>query len=114
MDVFDRTQTVPAPTFALSSRIQAKTREIREKQARERDYSEIREAGRAFRSEEEPGASVGLGTLERSPEAGQRRLQAPKEDLQPLEVLYTHVALSRNGPPPSTDRYSIATLFFCL
>uniref|UniRef100_A0A3B3SJ00 Par-3 family cell polarity regulator alpha, b n=1 Tax=Paramormyrops kingsleyae TaxID=1676925 RepID=A0A3B3SJ00_9TELE len=89
-------------------RIQAKTREIREKQARERDYSEILEAGRAFGSEEEHGASVGLGTLERSPEAGLRRLQAPKEDLQPLEALYTHVTLSRNGRPPSAESNRLA------
>ncbi|XP_048867126.1 partitioning defective 3 homolog isoform X2 [Brienomyrus brachyistius] len=78
-------------------RIQAKTREIREKQARERDYSEILEAGRPFGSEEEHGASV-----------GQRRLQAPKEDQQPLEALYTHVSLSRNGRPPSTDSNRLA------
>ncbi|KAG5841655.1 hypothetical protein ANANG_G00168940 [Anguilla anguilla] len=63
-------------------RIQAKTRELRERQARERDYAEILEVGHALGPEED---------------------HTPRDPAQPVDTLYSQVSKSRNGRPPSAD-----------
>ncbi|KPP70768.1 hypothetical protein Z043_110372 [Scleropages formosus] len=83
---------------SIRSRIQAKTRELRERQARERDRPELRDIDRAFGPELEHGR-VATRPSEPSPHGGHQRLQNPRD-----EPLYTHVGVSRNGRPPSADR----------
>lgn len=72
-------------------RIQAKTRELRERQARERDYAEIVEVGR-WAEEEQPGDSPPL-----SPHL------SPLHRHQHSDSLYTHA--SRSERPSSADRW---------
>uniref|UniRef100_A0A668A416 Par-3 family cell polarity regulator alpha, b n=1 Tax=Myripristis murdjan TaxID=586833 RepID=A0A668A416_9TELE len=75
-------------------RIQAKTRELRERQARERDYAEILDMSRTL-----PGASedehpyAGIAPLDSSVDSGHSRPHSPRDD-------YPH---ARNGRPPSAD-----------
>ncbi|KAL4624648.1 hypothetical protein GN956_G17539 [Arapaima gigas] len=88
-------------------RIQAKTRELRERQARERDRPEIHEFSRAFSPEVEHG-QVRIRPPEPSPHGGSRRLQCPKDEPQPLDTLYSHVSVSRNSRPPSADSSRLA------
>ncbi|XP_029109212.1 partitioning defective 3 homolog isoform X8 [Scleropages formosus] len=83
-------------------RIQAKTRELRERQARERDRPELRDIDRAFGPELEHGR-VATRPSEPSPHGGHQRLQNPRD-----EPLYTHVGVSRNGRPPSADSNRLA------
>ncbi|MBN3325988.1 PARD3 protein, partial [Atractosteus spatula] len=89
-------------------RIQAKTREIRERQARERDYAEIQDINRTFGSDEEH-TYAGIGSLESSMDSGHNlslhnRPQSPREDPQQIEALYAQVNKSRNGRAPSAER----------
>ncbi|KAJ8396088.1 hypothetical protein AAFF_G00021610 [Aldrovandia affinis] len=80
-------------------RIQAKTRELRERQARERDYAEILDVGRPLGSEEEH-TYAGIGPYDPS--------RSPRDDAQSLDTLYTQVNKSRNGRPPSADSNRLA------
>lgn len=87
-------------------RIQAKTRELRERQARERDYAEIQDVTRAFSSDEEH-TYAGIGSLDSSMDSSQslnqeQRPHSPRE--QGLESLYAQVNKPRNGGPLSSDR----------
>lgn len=92
-------------------RIQAKTRELRERQARERDYAEIQDINRTFSSDEEH-TYAGIGSLDSSLDSsmdlshnpGQERPQSPRDQPLHLEALYAQVNKPRNGRPPSTDR----------
>ncbi|KAG2457980.1 PARD3 protein, partial [Polypterus senegalus] len=89
-------------------RIQAKTREIRERQARERDYAEIQDINRTFGSDDDP-TYAGIGSFESSLDSGQSmsvhsRLPSTQEDNQPVEAVYAQVNKPRNGRPTSTDR----------
>lgn len=92
-------------------RIQAKTRELRERQARERDYAEIQDINRTFSSDEEH-TYAGIGSLDSSLDSsmdlshnpGQERPQSPRDQSLPLEALYAQVNKPRNGRPPSADR----------
>ncbi|XP_064188423.1 partitioning defective 3 homolog isoform X2 [Anguilla rostrata] len=88
-------------------RIQAKTREIRERQARERDYAEIQDID-AFLSAEEEHPYAGIGSLDSSIDSGYNRPQSPRDDGQPLEALYAQVNKPRNGRPPSADSNRVA------
>ncbi|KAL2085977.1 hypothetical protein ACEWY4_019297 [Coilia grayii] len=86
-------------------RIQAKTRELRERQARERDYAEIQDINRSLSFEEEH-PYAGIGSFDSSMDSGHhQRSQSPyPEDSQPLEALYAQINKPRNGRPPSTNR----------
>ncbi|KAG7455243.1 hypothetical protein MATL_G00254540 [Megalops atlanticus] len=84
-------------------RIQAKTRELRERQARERDYAEILDVNRTQGPEEEH-TYAGIGPFDPSTlDGGHHRPQSPREDTQSLDTLYAQVSKSRNGRPPSAD-----------
>lgn len=82
----------------FSCRIQAKTREIRQRQARERDYAEIEDFSRSTLTslppEEPPYA--GIGSLEHG---GYHRIHTPPDSP------YTHKQNGRNGHPSTPDRY---------
>ncbi|KAM8801469.1 partitioning defective 3 homolog isoform 6-T6 [Rhynchonycteris naso] len=81
-------------------RIQAKTREFREQQARERDYAEIQDLHRTF------GCDDGLMYGEISSYEGSMALnarpQSPREGYM-MDALYTQIKKSRNSKPSSTD-----------
>ncbi|XP_028327851.1 par-3 family cell polarity regulator alpha, b isoform X9 [Gouania willdenowi] len=91
-------------------RIQAKTRELRERQARERDYAEILDTSRSpeMLSEEEH-MYVGINALNSSVDSGHSRPHSPREEHhyyhshQHSDTLYTQVSKARNDRPPSTD-----------
>ncbi|MGH0150710.1 UNVERIFIED_CONTAM: hypothetical protein FKN15_018363 [Acipenser sinensis] len=89
-------------------RIQAKTRELRERQARERDYAEIQDINRTFGSDDDP-TYAGIGSYESSLDSEHNlsiptRAQSPQEDMQSIEAVYAQVNKPRNGGPPSTGR----------
>uniref|UniRef100_H3CRB3 Par-3 family cell polarity regulator alpha, b n=1 Tax=Tetraodon nigroviridis TaxID=99883 RepID=H3CRB3_TETNG len=88
-------------------RIQAKTRELRERQARERDYAEILDVSRSTeRSYEEERPHTGLSS---SVDSGHSRPHSPRDDPAPLgqsqhtDPLHTHVGKGRSERPPSAD-----------
>nr|XP_029479713.1 partitioning defective 3 homolog isoform X7 [Oncorhynchus nerka] len=89
-------------------RIQLKTRELRERQARERDYAEILDINLS-RDEEHPYA--GIGPLDTSLGSGHSRPQSPRDnDHHHQDSLYTQVGKARNtnGRPPSADSNRLA------
>ncbi|XP_056148461.1 partitioning defective 3 homolog isoform X2 [Lampris incognitus] len=99
-------------------RIQAKTRELRERQARERDYAEILDMSRppvGTPDEEHPYA--GIATLDTSTDSVHSRPHSPRDDYPHLhphhqhqhsDSLYTQVSKARNGRPPSADSNRLA------
>uniref|UniRef100_A0A8C6LV52 Par-3 family cell polarity regulator n=1 Tax=Nothobranchius furzeri TaxID=105023 RepID=A0A8C6LV52_NOTFU len=73
-------------------RIQAKTRELRERQARERDYAEILDVSQTpERSSEEDHSYSGLNPLNSS------------HQRQHSDSVYIQISKARNDRPPSTD-----------
>ncbi|XP_073532997.1 partitioning defective 3 homolog [Phyllobates terribilis] len=86
-------------------RIQAKTRELRERQAREKDYAEIQEYSKNYGGAEDPAyASTGhydtvasSGTLNMN-----SRPQSPRDNKQ-MEALYAQVKKPRSSKPPPVD-----------
>ncbi|XP_041421748.1 partitioning defective 3 homolog isoform X7 [Xenopus laevis] len=85
-------------------RIQAKTRELRERQAREKDYAEIQDYAKTHGSlEESPYAGAGLydtcnsGTLHLN-----NRPQSPRDGKQ-TEALYAQVKKPRSSKPSPVD-----------
>ncbi|KAM9092845.1 partitioning defective 3 homolog isoform 17-T18 [Megaptera novaeangliae] len=81
-------------------RIQAKTREFRERQARERDYAEIQEFHRTFGCEDElmyGGISSYEGSMALS-----TRPQSPREGHM-MDALYAQVKKPRNSKPLPAD-----------
>ncbi|XP_047446303.1 partitioning defective 3 homolog [Mugil cephalus] len=95
-------------------RIQAKTRELRERQARERDYAEILDVSRTpERSSEEEHPYSGINALNISVDSGHSRPHSPRDDHphmhphmhqhQLSDTLYTQVSKARNDRPPSAD-----------
>ncbi|XP_061587807.1 partitioning defective 3 homolog isoform X3 [Cololabis saira] len=92
-------------------RIQAKTRELRERQARERDYAEILDVSRTLeRSSDEDHQYVGINPLNSSLDSGHSRPHSPRDDYphihhqhQHSDSLYTHVSKARGDRPPSAD-----------
>ncbi|XP_008296576.1 partitioning defective 3 homolog, partial [Stegastes partitus] len=94
-------------------RIQAKTRELRERQARERDYAEILDISRTpERSSEEEHPYAGINALNSSVDSGHSRPHSPRDDHphihphhqhQHSDTLYTQVSKARNDRPPSAD-----------
>ncbi|XP_077955816.1 par-3 family cell polarity regulator alpha, b isoform X4 [Gasterosteus aculeatus] len=99
-------------------RIQAKTRELRERQARERDYAEILDVRTPERgSEEEEHPYAGVNPLNSSVDSGHSRPQSPRDDYphpQPLhphqrsDSPYTQVGKARGERPPSADSSRLA------
>lgn len=102
-------------------RIQAKMRELREKQAKEREYAEIQDiVGGTFSSDEEH-TYAGIGSLDssvdsssmephnhhyhlpRGPQSPHLPL-SPQDNGPPLEALYAQVNKPRNGRPAAPDR----------
>uniref|UniRef100_A0A671YTW3 Par-3 family cell polarity regulator n=1 Tax=Sparus aurata TaxID=8175 RepID=A0A671YTW3_SPAAU len=80
-------------------RIQAKTREFREKQAKEREYAEIQDiVGHTFSSDEEH-TYAGIGSLNSS---SSHPPQSNQDNGPPLEALYAQVNKPRNGRPAMT------------
>ncbi|XP_073437782.1 partitioning defective 3 homolog isoform X18 [Dendrobates tinctorius] len=85
-------------------RIQAKTRELRERQAREKDYAEIQEYSKNYGGAEEPTyANTGhydtvasSGTLNMN-----SRPQSPRD--KQMEALYAQVKKPRSSKPPPVD-----------
>ncbi|XP_031662408.1 partitioning defective 3 homolog isoform X5 [Oncorhynchus kisutch] len=90
-------------------RIQLKTRELRERQARERDYAEILDINLS-RDEEHPYA--GIGPLDTSLGSGHSRPQSPRDNDHHHQdsSLYTQFGKARNanGRPPSADSNRLA------
>ncbi|XP_066056318.1 partitioning defective 3 homolog isoform X15 [Chamaea fasciata] len=86
-------------------RIQAKTREFRERQARERDYAEIQEFNRTFGCDADP-MYAGIAAYD-SPSSGtmllSARPQSPREG-QTVEALYAQVKKPRNSKSSPVDR----------
>lgn len=90
----------------LSCRIQAKTRELRERQARDQDYAEIQDVIPIFSSDEEH-TYAGIGSLDSSMDSSQslNQEQRPYSPRDPaLEGLYAQVNKPRNGGPASPER----------
>ncbi|XP_048693675.1 partitioning defective 3 homolog isoform X7 [Caretta caretta] len=86
-------------------RIQAKTREFRERQARERDYAEIQDFNRTFGCEADP-VYAGMDSYDSSTNSGAMTLntrpQSPKEG-QTVEALYAQVKKPRNSKSSPVD-----------
>ncbi|XP_042353983.1 partitioning defective 3 homolog isoform X8 [Plectropomus leopardus] len=99
-------------------RIQAKTRELRERQARERDYAEILDMSRTSeRASEEEHPYAGINPLNSSVDSGHSRPHSPRDDYphihphhqhQHSDSLYTQVSKARNERPPSADSSRLA------
>ncbi|XP_041264542.1 partitioning defective 3 homolog isoform X10 [Onychostruthus taczanowskii] len=85
-------------------RIQAKTREFRERQARERDYAEIQDLSRAFGCDADP-MYAGIAAYD-SPNSGtgalNARPQSPREG-HTVEALYAQVKKPRNSKSSPVD-----------
>lgn len=105
-------------------RIQAKTRELRERQAKEREYAEIQDVvSRTFSSDEEH-TYAGIGSLDSSdsnsldpyshpyhlPQSPQspHLPVSPQDHGPPLEALYAQVNKPRNGRPAAPDSSQMA------
>ncbi|XP_069067327.1 partitioning defective 3 homolog isoform X3 [Pleurodeles waltl] len=86
-------------------RIQAKTRELREKQARERDYAEIPDYNRSYASDDDP-MYAGVSSYDPSPSSRtgtlNSRPQSPREG-RTVEALYAQVKKPRNAKPSPVD-----------
>ncbi|XP_076187969.1 partitioning defective 3 homolog isoform X12 [Aptenodytes patagonicus] len=87
-------------------RIQAKTREFRERQARERDYAEIQDFNRTFGCDADP-MYAGIASYDSSSNSGtialNTRPQSPREG-QTVEALYAQVKKPRNSKSSPVDR----------
>ncbi|XP_045675955.1 partitioning defective 3 homolog isoform X14 [Phyllostomus hastatus] len=81
-------------------RIQAKTREFRERQARERDYAEIQDFHRTFGCDDELTYG-GISSYEGSVPLNARP-QSPREGHM-MDALYAQVKKSRNSKPSPVD-----------
>ncbi|KFQ23930.1 Partitioning defective 3, partial [Merops nubicus] len=86
-------------------RIQAKTREFRERQARERDYAEIQDFNRTFGCDVDP-MYAGIPSYDSSSNSGtvtlNTRPQSPREG-QTVEALYAQVKKPRNSKSSPVD-----------
>ncbi|XP_020846103.1 partitioning defective 3 homolog isoform X13 [Phascolarctos cinereus] len=86
-------------------RIQAKTREFRERQARERDYAEIHDFNRTLGGEGD-SSYAGMSSYETSMNSGamtfNARPQSPREG-QITDGLYAQVKKPRNSKPSTVD-----------
>ncbi|KAF3698573.1 Partitioning defective 3 -like protein [Channa argus] len=119
----DETQVSEEETMKMrmeQERIQAKTRELRERQARERDYAEILDISRTpERSSEEEHPYAGINPVNSFVDSAESRPHSPREDYpyihphhqhqhqhqqqQHSDSLYTQVSKARADRPPSAD-----------
>uniref|UniRef100_A0A3B4FIS8 Par-3 family cell polarity regulator n=1 Tax=Pundamilia nyererei TaxID=303518 RepID=A0A3B4FIS8_9CICH len=83
-------------------RIQAKTRELREKQAKEREYAEIQDVVSRTFSSDEDHTYAGIGSHP------YHLPQSPLNNGPPLEALYAQVNKPRNGRPAAPDSSQMA------
>ncbi|XP_032359463.1 LOW QUALITY PROTEIN: partitioning defective 3 homolog [Etheostoma spectabile] len=105
-------------------RIQAKMRELREKQAKEREYAEIKTLSATFSSDEEH-TYAGIGSLDSSVDSSSMETHnhhyhlpqspqsphlplSPQDNGPPLEALYAQVNKPRNGRPAAPDSSQMA------
>ncbi|XP_038654212.1 partitioning defective 3 homolog isoform X3 [Scyliorhinus canicula] len=93
-------------------RIQAKHREIRERQARERDYADPQDLNRTYGSDDDP-TYAGMSWYESSLDSRHNlilnaRPQSAREETQPTEALYAQVNKSRNGKIPTAESNRLA------
>ncbi|XP_067863725.1 partitioning defective 3 homolog isoform X3 [Heptranchias perlo] len=93
-------------------RIQAKLREIRERQARERDYADPQDLNRTYGSEDDP-TYAGMSWYESSIDSGHNlilntRPQSAREEMQPMEAVYAQVNKPRNGKIPTAESNKLA------
>lgn len=99
---------VDCSDIIFTVRIQAKTRELRERQARERDYAEILEVSRSpDRAREEEHPHTGVNS---SLDSGHSRPHSPRDDYPHASPLHQHSDSlhphkGRNERPPSADRW---------
>lgn len=102
MAILEQTLNLTSTFFFFLIRIQAKTRELRERQARERDYAEILDVSRSpERLSEEEYAYSGISdghSRPHSPGEGYHHTH-PHHQHQHSDSLYT-----RHDRPPSADR----------
>ncbi|KAM9712686.1 partitioning defective 3 homolog isoform 2-T2 [Menidia menidia] len=101
-------------------RIQAKTRELRDRQAKEREYAEIQDVASPTFSSDEDHTYAGIGSLDSSVDsscmdADNHHYHLPQSPQNhhvslnlegngpPLEALYAQVNKPRNGRPAVTD-----------
>lgn len=107
-------------TRFICDRIQAKMRELREKQAKEREYAEIQDVvSRTFSSDEEH-TYAGIGSLDssvdsstdpyshpyhlpQSPQSSRIPL-SPPDSGPPVDAVYAQVNKTRNGRAVAPDR----------
>nr|XP_057936483.1 par-3 family cell polarity regulator alpha, b isoform X3 [Doryrhamphus excisus] len=90
-------------------RIQAKTRELRERQARERDYAEILDVSRLpERSSEEEHAYAGISPLNNGGHSVRGDYPRIQHQHQHSDSLYTQVSKARIERPPSADSNRLA------
>uniref|UniRef100_A0A8D0C694 Partitioning defective 3 homolog n=1 Tax=Salvator merianae TaxID=96440 RepID=A0A8D0C694_SALMN len=84
-------------------RIQAKTREFRERQARERDYAEIHDLNRTFGCDND-SMYAGIASYNSSSNSGSvnNRPQSPREG-PTVEALYAQVKKARSSKSSPTD-----------
>ncbi|XP_062900431.1 partitioning defective 3 homolog isoform X2 [Mobula hypostoma] len=93
-------------------RIQEKHREIRERQARERDYADPQDLSRTYGSEDDP-TYAGMSWYESSADIGRHlvlntRPQSAREETQPMEAVYAQVNKPRNGKIPTSESNRLA------
>lgn len=89
-------------------RIQAKTRELRERQARERDYAEILDLSRSPErtgEEEQHHPYAGLDAPNSRPHSPRDGYPHLSPHHQHSDSLYTHVSRARSERPLSGDRW---------
>ncbi|XP_033842159.2 partitioning defective 3 homolog [Periophthalmus magnuspinnatus] len=101
-------------------RIQAKTRELRERQAKEREYAEIQDVVSPALSSDEEHTYAGIGSLDSSVDGSSldhshhhyhlpHSPDSPSTTLHnqdngpPVEAVYAKVNKHRNGRPPAAD-----------
>lgn len=101
----------PLRLLVFLGRIQAKTRELRERQARERDYAEILDISRSpERTSEEEHTYSGINALNSPADSSHSRPHSPRDEYphvhlhQHSDSLYTQVSKARGERPPSADR----------
>ncbi|XP_078281511.1 partitioning defective 3 homolog isoform X2 [Rhinoraja longicauda] len=93
-------------------RIQAKHREIRERQARERDYMDPHDLSRPYGSEDDP-TYAGMSWYDSSADVGRNlmlnaRPQSAREETQPMEAVYAQVNKPRNGKVATSESNRLA------
>uniref|UniRef100_A0A4W3KEQ9 Partitioning defective 3 homolog n=1 Tax=Callorhinchus milii TaxID=7868 RepID=A0A4W3KEQ9_CALMI len=93
-------------------RIQAKHREIRERQARDRDYADPQDLNRTYGSDDDP-TYAGMSWYESSRDGSSNmalnsRPQSAREETQPVEAVYAQVNKPKNGKVVTAESNRLA------